>query len=173
MSAILDPNDPTSPLSIAPPETALLLIDYQNMVLMKIGDGPASSVLSIALQLREWALGKGMSVFHCVIDTSPGVKPPRHAKSAAKWKTYEHVLSQNPDLGKEAYVLTDRAESEAEMTFRRTPGLLSALKSHGLLDSLIARGIRSLILAGVSTSGCILSTARAAPDRGFITTVVS
>jgi nicotinamidase-related amidase len=173
MSAVLDSNDPTSPLSVAPSETALLLIDYQNMVLMKIGDGPASSVLNIALQLREWALVKGMSVLHCLIDTSPGTKPPRHAKSAAKWKTYEQVLLHNPELGKEAYALSNRAKGEAEMTFMRTPGLLSALKSHGLLDSLIARGIRSLILAGVSTSGCILSTARAAPDRGFVTTVVS
>lgn len=46
------------------------------------------------------------------------------------------------------------------------------LKSHGLMALLNTRGIKSLVLCGVSTSGCVLSTARAAGDDEFIVTVI-
>ena len=170
-NVVLDPTDPTSPLSIPPHETALLLMDYQNMLQGRVGEGAWASVTNIASQLRDWALEKNMVVFHCLIDTSPGVKPPGHTRTSTKWKGYEAAFAATPGLGREADVLAPWGHSHSESTVIRTPGFVSALESHGLPDMLKARGIKSLILGGISTSGCVLSTARAAADRGFIVTV--
>ncbi|KAF1348239.1 Isochorismatase hydrolase [Lizonia empirigonia] len=60
-----------------------------------------------------------------------------------------------------------------DATFLRTPGYVSALKSPGLLDFLQEKGIQSLVLTGLSTSGCVLRTAVPATDAGFVVTVLS
>lgn len=145
-------------------------MDYQQMVLMKCGE-VAPSVLNVAADLRDWALSKGMSVFHCLIDTTPGVQPAPRNKSSPKWKMYEDKFAARPALGREADGIAPRDPS-SEVVVLRTPGLVSALESNGLLSMLAQRGIQSLILAGVTTSGCVLSTARAATDRGYVVTVV-
>ena len=46
------------------------------------------------------------------------------------------------------------------------------LLSDGLKDELKHRQTRSLIVSGITTSGCVLSTARAATDEGHVVTVV-
>ncbi len=171
VNAVLDPTDPTSPLCIAPHETALLLMDYQNMQRGRLGDGAWASVTNIASQLRDWALQKDMAVFHCVIDTSPGTKPPAHTRISTKWKAYEATLAATPELGREADALAIKGQFSLEATVVRTPGFVSALESPGLAEVLRVRGVKSLIIGGISTSGCVLSTARAATDRGFIVTV--
>lgn len=193
--------DPSSPLSVSPTETALLLIDYQNLVVTRLGEaGP--SVVKIASQMRDWALHRGMSVFHCLVDTGPGAQPPEWSRIAAKWKMqYQEKLASAAWLGWEVDAIAPRggdtlsgpgslddpveqqqqqqqqspgfAPAHAqETTVLRQPGLVSALESQGLMETLRARGIKSLILCGIATSGCVLSTARAATDRGFIVTVV-
>jgi nicotinamidase-related amidase len=53
---------------------------------------------------------------------------------------------------------------DMDVTFKRRPGYVSALKSPGLEDFLREKGIQSLFLAGLSTSGCVLRTALAAGD---------
>jgi nicotinamidase-related amidase len=170
-NAVLDPTDPTSPLSVSPNETALLLMDYLNMFRGKIGEGAWTSVTNIAAQLRDWALFKNMMVVHCLINTSPGVKPPGYTRISTRWRAYEAAFAATPELGHEAEILVHKEFSLGESTVFRTPGLVSALESYGLIEALRARGIRSLILGGISTSGCVLSTARAASDRGLIVTV--
>ncbi|EXJ61477.1 uncharacterized protein A1O5_11793 [Cladophialophora psammophila CBS 110553] len=171
-NAVFSPRDPASPLSISPHETAMLLMDYQNMVLARIGDAVATSVVSIASQMRDWALDKGMTVFHCLIDASPSAKPPPHSRTAAKWKLYEAKFVEMPWLGHESEKLAVRKHLSPELTVLRTPGSISALESHGLSGMLKEKGIKSLIIGGISTSGCVLSTARAATDRGYIVTVM-
>jgi nicotinamidase-related amidase len=66
-----------------------------------------------------------------------------------------------------------RADDKDELTFHRVPGHISALKSPGLLDYLKEKGIKSLVLSGLSTSGCVLRTAVTATDAEFATTVIS
>ncbi|KIW24315.1 uncharacterized protein PV07_10042 [Cladophialophora immunda] len=171
-NAVFSPSDPASPLSISPHETAVLLMDYQNMILARIGDVAANSVINIASQMRDWALHKEMTVFHCLVDTSPGSKPPAHSKISAEWKMYEAKFSEMPWLGREAESLAVRKPLDRELTVLRTPGFISALESHGLSNLLKEKGIKSLIIGGISTSGCVLSTARAATDRGYIVTVM-
>jgi len=55
---------------------------------------------------------------------------------------------------------------------KRPPGKVSGMKSDGLTQILQEKGIKSLIMAGISTSNCVLSTARAASDDEFVVTVI-
>lgn len=66
-----------------------------------------------------------------------------------------------------------RGQSRNEVTFLRRPGYVSALKSPGLLEYLGRKGVKSLVLAGLSTSGCVMRTAVAASDEEFVVTVLS
>jgi nicotinamidase-related amidase len=73
-----------------------------------------------------------------------------------------------------------------ESVVKRPAGYISVLKSHSpelvrsstlvpprsLEQILSSREIKSLVLCGVSTSGCVLSTARAAGDEEFIVTII-
>ena len=170
-NAIFDPTDQTSPLSASSRETALLLIDYQNMLRGRVGEGVWTSVTNVASQLRDWARKREITIVHCLVDTSPGTKPPKHTRISTKWKAYETAFAASPGLGRETDILAPTGNSNLEITVVRTPGFVSALESHALAEVLRSTGIKSLILGGVSTSGCILSTARAATDRGFIVTV--
>ncbi|KIX95784.1 uncharacterized protein Z520_08492 [Fonsecaea multimorphosa CBS 102226] len=170
--AVFSPSDPASPLSISPHETAVLLMDYQSMTLATVGDVAATGVINIASQMRDWALHKEMTVFHCLVDASPGSKPPNYSRISAIWKMYEAQFVEMPWLAHEPETLAARKHVDRELTVLRTPGSISALESHGLMNMLKEKGIKSLIIGGISTSGCVLSTARAATDHGYIVTVM-
>ena len=49
---------------------------------------------------------------------------------------------------------------------------MTAVNLGTLLKFLEKRGVKSLVIAGLVTSGATLSTAREAADLGFVTTVV-
>jgi nicotinamidase-related amidase len=93
-------------------------------------------------------------------------------KVAERWHVYEEKLKQMPRLGDEAKEPAFRSDTDLEKVFIRTPGVISALLSPGLKDALQVKQVRSLIVCGLSTSGCVLSTVRAATDEGFVVTVV-
>jgi len=61
---------------------------------------------------------------------------------------------------------------EQDVTFTRAPGIVSAMESPGLMDRLESRGIKSLVLCGLSTSGAVLRTAMPATDAGFVVTII-
>ncbi|KIW21872.1 uncharacterized protein PV07_12712 [Cladophialophora immunda] len=171
-NTVFPPSDPASSLSISPHETAVLLTVYQNMILARIGDVAANSVINIASQMRDWALHKEMAVFRCLIHASPVSESPTHSGTSANWKMYEAKFSEIPWLARAAETLAARKHLDPELTVLRTPGFISALESHGLSNLLKEKGIKSLIIGGINTSGCVLSTARAATDRGYIVTVM-
>ena len=169
--AIFDASKANSPLSIPAAQTALLLMDYQNFIVPRLGEaGP--SIISTAKSMRDWARSNSIPVYHCLVDTKSGAKPIDSSKIADGWSTYEEALRAQPELGDETEELAPVAENELEKTFRRRPGLISVLLSDGLGDELRWRQTRSLIVAGISTSGCVLSTVRAGTDQGYVVTVV-
>ena len=170
-SAVFDATKPSSPLSIPAANTALLLMDYQNIVVPNIGH-VATRVMVTAQHMRDWALSHSIPVYHCLIDTKPETKPIPVHKIADRWSWYEQILGADPELGKEVPELARTEDSELEKTFRRRPGFVSVLRSDGLGDELKRRDVRSLIVSGVSTSGCVTGTVRGATDEGYIVTVV-
>ena len=166
--AIFDAGDPCSPLSIPNAQTALLLLDYQNISLAVIKD-VATGVVLAARSMQKWASEQGILVIHCLVDAS-GESPKPSMKAASRFKLMQQKLQETPALGDECEALSQIAPNEERDS--RRPGYISALQGPKLRKMLDSAGIKSLILSGISTSGCLLSTCRAATDAEYIVTVV-
>lgn len=173
--AILDATDPCSPLAVPKTQTALLLLDFHNFI---VGSQPneGQDVLSKAVELRSWAKTHSIMVLHCLIDLKALTAANRKMAGRVngvrqKWLSYKAPSdSSDGDPRGEAPQL---AASADEYLFYRPPSHVSALGSYGLEEFLAQRGIRSLVLAGFSTSGCVINTAKGAADKGFVVTAVS
>jgi nicotinamidase-related amidase len=165
--AIFDVQDPCSPLSIPNSQTALLLLDYQNLSIAAMGDAGAKAVATAGL-MQKWAFDSGIMVVHCLVDTKSGESPKPSMKAAGRVKVLQEKLQNMPALGDEHEGLSKIAEDEK--TDARRLGYISALEGPRIREML--DGVKSLILGGISTSGCLLSTCRAATDAEYIVTVV-
>ncbi|KAI1383745.1 Isochorismatase hydrolase [Hypoxylon trugodes] len=163
---MFDTADITKPGHYSPSQTALLLLDFHTMFVQKAGGPQAPAALDVAVKMRTWAKSLGVQVVHGVIDVNlppfPTCKDP---------EMFKNVLAAMQSGGAE-----EPAELVGEgddITFLRRPGYVSALKSPGLEDFLQKKGIKSLILAGLSTSGCVMRTAVAATDAEYVVSVIS
>jgi nicotinamidase-related amidase len=107
-------------------------------------------------------------LIHVLIDTSEPPSPT--CKDATRYQTIISALKSSNTTVEPAELLAD-AERE-KMTFTRQAGHISALESPGLMELLARKGIGSLLLAGLSTSGCVLRTALQATDEEFVVTVI-
>jgi nicotinamidase-related amidase len=164
---ILDPQNPCSSLSIPPSKTALLLLDFHNFILSHQPDS-GQQVLNAAVKVRQWAKHQCILVVHCLIDLK--AMTPLNRKMATKVNSVRKKMSTvSPEVYAEHALVKATAD---EYTFYRPPGHVSALGSHGLKEFLGGYGIESLVLTGFSTSGCVINTAKAAADLGFVVTVV-
>ena len=116
-----------------------------------------------------------MMVFHCLID--PKVPIPPHAKDPERTQSFVNMLKADRTKAWEPDYLrapnATRYDSQEEPTVYRAPGYVSALSSPELLTMLKISGVKSLIIAGISTSGCVLHTAVVASAEDFVVTVVS
>ncbi|PVH73174.1 Isochorismatase hydrolase [Cadophora sp. DSE1049] len=148
--------DPSTPGHYAPSQTAFLLLDFHSAFTDKTGP-KAWAAINVAVRMKSWAQSQGIPIIHCLLDISQ-----------SPFATCKDAGSAG---GEEPEAL--RGQSENEVTFLRRPGYVSALKSPGLLEYLESKGIKSLILAGLSTSGCVMRTAVAASDEEFVVTVLS
>lgn len=176
---ILDRASPASPFHYPASQTALMLMDYQNLTLQMMPAEQRPAIMHNAQGLRDWARNDGVLVLHCLIDTSRAPEAQRKI-TAERWPALEAALKAHPGIEQEADELkvagstagaVDLA-SAPEITLSRRAGSFTAMHSDGIRDILARRGIRSLVLAGVSTSGCVLGTARQAADDGFVVTVI-
>ncbi|PRP74772.1 hypothetical protein PROFUN_06633 [Planoprotostelium fungivorum] len=162
-TANFDPSDPSSPSHYKSNETALLLLDFHNFI---VNMADASSAVQVSSSLRQWAIEKQIPVLHCLIDIKEPFSPvfKMAARSAMVSSLPPQMLSETADL--------NEPSSAFDHHFVRAPGTVSALESRGLMEFLQAKGIRSLVLCGLSTSGCTFSTARAATDKRFVVTII-
>lgn len=168
MSEFFESQDPSNPGFYGPSQTALLLLDFHNLLVNKLGGPAAAAALDTAARLRSWAKSRGILVIHALIDTN--ASPPPTAKGAERLTKI--IATMKGRDGEEASVLLQDADTN-DYTFSRTPGYVSALQSPGLLDFLRDKGIKSLIMTGLSTSGCVLRTAIPATEADFVVTVIS
>ncbi|KAF3002094.1 hypothetical protein E8E13_009706 [Curvularia kusanoi] len=161
-------SDPTTPGHYTPSQTALLLLDFHELFIAKAAGPSAGAAVRTAARLRSWAKDLGIPVLHCLIDAEGSPFPTAKGYDRLVGIVKMLASGEPAELTEE---LTEGGSGE-EKTFTRRPGYVSALKSPGLLEWLRNRGIRSLVLAGLSTSGCVLRTACAACDEEFVVTVV-
>lgn len=169
-AAIFDTNDPGSPLSVPATNTALLLLDFHNAIVMGLGD-QALDATTRAKNMRDWANSNKVSVVHALVDLQQDARPFFKFSQWLK-ETAAAILAEPHAIDEHQHVAFNADAPADEHQFKRTPGYISALKSQGLPDFLSRREIRSLLLCGLSTSGCLLSTARSAGDEGYIVTVI-
>ncbi|KAM0228460.1 hypothetical protein ACHAP5_011934 [Fusarium lateritium] len=158
--------DESSHEAYKPSETALLLLDWYSLFIEKVAGASATPALDVAVQLRKWAKHQGISVIHCLIDSNGTPFPA--CKGVERFQGLLEIMkaTTNPEPA-------ELRPEDQEPTFYRVPGHISALKSPGLLEYLKEKGIKSVVLSGLSTSGCVLRTAVTATDAEFATTVIS
>lgn len=165
MSTSASPNEPTA---YPPHKTALLLLDYHGFLVSRIQpQEEKDEFISKIKNIVETARQNAVPVIHCLIGTDQD--PPQTSKMTTTWKTgLKPVINSQPEM------LIEPSEflNNDDVTVTRRAGVISAMKSDGILEFLRGKGVESLVMSGIATSGAVVSTARDASDLGFIATVV-
>ncbi len=155
----------TTPLTLEPPSSALLVMDIQQTVVEMVpAEGPA--VLAHASRLLEAARRSAMRVIHVVVGFRPGpeVSPRNQAFHAVR----ESGRFAEGSPGTAIHPAVAPATGEVVVTKHR----VSAFAGTDLEMILRAHRIETLVLAGLATSGVVLSTVRHATDADYRVVVV-
>ncbi|MFD3456619.1 MFS transporter [Streptomyces sp. NPDC058691] len=165
---ITPPRKENSPMSVSstattvvPSRTALLLMDYQAAVLAAIPD--AEPVLGHARQALDWARDNGVRVVYVRVAFTPEdfARIPAHNKAFAAVAENGFLLDGSPETQ-----LHDSLEvRDGDIVVRKTR--FGAFSSTDLYGDLRAQGVDTLVVAGISTSGVVLSTLRDAADQDY------
>lgn len=153
--------------AITPSRTALLLMDYQNAILGSLSD--PEPVLDHARRALKWARANDVQVVYVRVaftaEDHAGV--PAHSKVFAPVAASNYLLDGSP-----AAALHDSFEvREQDILARKTR--FGAFSTTDLYGDLAAKGLDTLVVAGISTSGVVLSTVRDAGDRDYRIFVLS
>jgi nicotinamidase-related amidase len=143
---------------IDPRRTALLVMDYQGGILSRLGT--AESLLASAADAIAVVRGRGGQIGYVRVafeDADYDAVPP-HSRFAS--------VGQDMHSDSPATAVHDSVAPEpGDITVRKTR--VGAFSTTDLDQQLRERGITTLILAGISTSGVVLSTVRDAADRDY------
>jgi nicotinamidase-related amidase len=152
--------------TIDPKTSALLVMDFQNSIVQMV-DAGRDELLSRTAKLLDGARKAGMRVVYVVVGFRVGYPEvsPRNA-SFAPIRQSGRFLEGSEDIQVHAAVAAK--PGEAIVTKRR----VSAFAGTDLEVVLRASGIETLVLAGIATSGVILSTVRHAADADYRMIVV-
>jgi nicotinamidase-related amidase/predicted MFS family arabinose efflux permease len=146
---------------VVPSNTALLLMDYQNAIVGSLAD--AEPVLDRARQALDWARKNEVQVVYVRVAFAPEdyANVPTHSKTFAQVAKSKYLADGSPEAA-----LHDSLEvRDGDIHARKTR--FGAFSTTDLYADLHARGVDTLVIAGVSTSGVVLSTLRDAGDRDF------
>ena len=152
---------------IPPPNPALLVMDFQHGIVERLGD---SAVLDAANRAIRAARGAGIPVMFVRVAFRPGY--PEIAESNVTFSRTvgtagEHMHQDHPAT--QIHVALKPAANEPIVVKRR----VSAFSGSDLDVLLRGAGVDALVLAGISTSGVVLSTLRQAADLDYRLTVLS
>ncbi|RDV00677.1 cysteine hydrolase family protein [Trinickia dinghuensis] len=157
------------PLSIDPHTSALLLMDFQSFVLDNfLPPTAASEVVSNASKLLGAARKVDMLTIHVTVGFRPGypeISPRNKLFSGLKKNGMAALGSESTKIDSRLSPLN----SEPVVVKHR----IGAFSCTDLERLLRARGIDTLILAGVTTAGVVLSTVRQAFDLDYALVVAS
>ena len=147
--------------------TALLVMDYQ-IDILKIVEGKAETLLKNAKALIQAARKAGAPVIYVKVSFRPGYpEVSRKNKSFGSLSTTGRMLMTNP--GTEIHPEVAPLANEV-IVIKHRVGAFSETEMQTVLR---AQGIENLVMAGISTSGVILSTLRVAADADYGITVVA
>lgn len=145
-----------------------MLMDFQNVIVGMVGER-APALLERARRARAAAKAAGMAVMHVRV----AFMEADYAAISERNKSFS-ALAQSRMIteGSEAAAIHPAlapAADEEVFTKKR----VGAFSTTNLAERLKARGIDTLYLAGIATSGVVLSTLRDAADRDYRLFVIS
>ena len=134
--------------------TALLLMDFQPAMLASVPD--PGTLLAHTRAALSWARSQQVQVCHVrVAFTDEDFRAvPAHSKAFGPVAQNKFLAADSP----EAQVHESLEVRDEDIVVRKTR--FGAFSTTGLYASLLARGIDTLVLAGISTGGVVLSTVR-------------
>ncbi|MGW1836879.1 cysteine hydrolase family protein [Streptomyces sp. NPDC002067] len=146
---------------LVPHRTALLLMDLQPAVLEGIPE--PERLLERARRAQRTALAAGIREIHVRVAFAPEdhAAVPAHNKAFAPLARAGHLAEGTPEADVHPLL---RADGRAH-TITKTR--VSAFSTTGLDPLLRDQGVDTLVLAGIFTSGVVLSTVRDAADRDY------
>ena len=151
--------------TIDPTRTALLVMDYQNGIVAMAGEAGAESALAHTIEAADLLRTAGGRIGYVrVAFTDEDIAAiPASSQFAAmvtpERRDYLHVDSP-------ATAIDERiAPQEGDIVVRKTR--VGAFSTTDLHEQLRAANVDTLVLAGLSTSGVVLSTVRDGADRDY------
>ena len=152
---------------IAPQRTALVVMDYQVGILDRLAEPEA--LLSRAADAIDMVRAHGGHVGYVRVafDDADYASIPKTSAMAQVAAAGPAFHSDSPTTA----IHEDIAPQAGDIVVRKTR--VGAFSTTDLHEQLRDRGITTLILAGISTSGVVLSTVRDAADRDYQVLVLS
>ena len=143
--------------------TALVLMDFQPAVLVTVAESETPALLANAEKALTWARSAGLTVAHVRVafqDADYRAIPQRN-------RAFAHLRGGGmmADGSPECEIIESLRPQQDEIVVRKTR--FGSFSTTNLSSRLREAGIESLILAGISTSGVVLSTVRDAADQDF------
>jgi nicotinamidase-related amidase len=147
---------------IDPSRSALLIMDYQNGIIARVENG--DELLAIARNLIRTFREHGGTIGYVRVAFAHGDWDgvPESSHMAKRVKGYGKAMDVDNDSTQIPEVIAPRQGDIVVVKKRVGP-----FGTTDLHEQLQARGIDTLVLAGISTSGVVLSTVRDAHDRDY------
>ncbi|MGE0797925.1 MAG: cysteine hydrolase family protein [Lautropia sp.] len=153
---------PSSPAGIG-----LLMMDFQNAIVDLVPEPRRQTAMTNAADLLPRARAAQVPVFHVTVSFREGYPEVHPANMGfSRLKSAGLLLEGSPGAAIHASLAPLRGEP---IVVKRRVSAFGTTDLHTLLG---ARGIRTLVLAGLFTSGVVLSTVRAAADLDYDIVVV-
>lgn len=149
-------------------KTALLVMDLQNTILQHVGD--SSVYVQNVKKAIAHARAQSIPVIYVVVAFRAGA--PEISERNKSFSTISNKEMWTPGFAAQwAEIHPDVAPENGEpvVTKRRVSGFTGS----DLEVILRAKNIEHLVLAGISTSGVVLSTVREAADKDYQLTVIA
>jgi len=149
-------------------KTAVLIMDFQSGIVAGFGGGDQAGLLQRAQAVLTTARAAMLPVIYVVIGFRPGhpeISPRNAAFSAAK--KAGRFAAGDPEA--EIHPAVQPRAGDIIITKRR----VSAFSGSDLDLVLRSKGIETLVLMGIATSGVVLSTVRQAADADYGLIVLS
>ncbi|WP_405747457.1 cysteine hydrolase [Streptomyces sp. NBC_01525] len=157
----------TDAITFVPSRTALLLMDVQAGILGLLSD--PSELVQRAKQAKQAATAAGIQVVYVrVAFTEEDYKGISENNKTFTPVAENHLFAEGSP---ETVIAPEIQPGPNDKVFTKTR--TGAFSTTQLDDFLCERGIDTLVLAGVSTTGVILSTVRDAADRDHRVVVLS
>ncbi|HEY2700148.1 MAG TPA: cysteine hydrolase [Pseudonocardiaceae bacterium] len=155
----------TDTKTIDPARTALLVMDYQNGIVTMAADAGAEDALARTIEAADLVRKAGGRVGYVRVaftdDDIAAIPANSHFSTMVTPERREFLHADSP-----ATAIDERiAPQDGDIIVRKTR--VGAFSTTDLHEQLRAANVDTLLLAGLSTSGVVLSTVRDGADRDY------